>query len=136
MLIFTGIATGVASIVLAGTVFGLFSPKPISLYDIVKGSDEVESFLEKYPTANVTTPFYDCLEICPPRTDAALKFTYLHSDTKQWAQLVVTQLIADPDSPPAFRLICLIGDTPDSTSSINGTRIENISDFLENRCPT
>ena len=67
MLVITGLATVVVSILFAAVVLGFATPKPPTVYDKVQPYDEVQNFLVKCPNANITTQFYDCVQICEPR---------------------------------------------------------------------
>jgi|GEM_PF-6924626 len=133
MLMYTGIATATASLVFVAGMFGYLTPKSPSLYDRAAISDEVQNFLEKYPTASTPPPPPDCIN-CRP----SVAFVYQQPDRTKYAYLWVTQSDPDPNSMLLFTVMCSRpGGMPEDSLKANGTRIENITDFLNSeQCPS
>jgi hypothetical protein len=138
MLVVTGLATAVASLLFAVAAFGFLSPPEPTMYEKVKHLDEVQNFFEKYPDAEPTgrfqDPFFDCVEICPEYR--WVLFSHWSAEPEGKAQLTVYVPQTSSDLPFRFEVWCNKADDIDSPAKIAGTRIQNITAFLNSdKCP-
>ena len=133
MLVATGLATGVASTLLAVIVSGFSWPPPPDPYDRVRYTDEVQAFMKRYPNADVGSSPSDCYqEICKPYGSVGLK--YWSPDPEGTAWLSVSVPHSGYESPTFTAWCNLAGDTI-SRVMVSGERINMTEFFNKGQCP-
>lgn len=133
MLVATGLATGVASLVYAVAAFGFLSPPEPDPYDRVKYSDEVQAFLERYPDADVgRSPSYCYEDVCPPYASVGLKYWSPDPEGTAWLSVKVPR---SGYEVPTFTAWCNRADDAVSPVMVSGESINMTAFFNKGQCP-
>jgi hypothetical protein len=132
MLVITALATGIASLVLLFTFFGFSWVPPPDPYGRVEYTDEVQTFLKRYPSADISRSPLCVKDNCLPYANVELKYWSPKPEGTAWLKVTVPH---SGYESPTFTAWCNRAEDTISPVEVTGERINMTAFFELGQCP-